>query len=310
MALEIGPAQAFQHMLTFWNGRGIETTVFTSPDASRVLAGRILDIGDTAAGIDLTAFDVVAMSASGYPLEADIRRRCRAAGIPVFQFIDQWYNYGFRFPASMTPRWPDRIGVIDQTSCEEAAIEGLPRDRLLAVGSPVWEEEQLLPVAPAQHIAFLGQPVVRDYGRSLGYDEWDVWAVVEQAMRQRPDLIRNILYCPHPSFSDATAERIAPATFAESTEQALRRCGTVISMFSSPMISAYLRGRRVVSVQPNLQGMDRGMLSRRGYIPHVKDVAGLIEVLATKGPAPQSLALELRNSTRRLSEAILSTPRP
>lgn len=310
VALEIGPARAFQHLLAFWGDQDIEATVFTSPDAARVLTGRVLDTSGTAVGIDPMAFDLVAMSASGYPIEADIRLRCWNAGIPVFQFIDQWYNYAFRFPETSAPRWPDRIGVIDQISCDEAAAEGLPRERLLAVGSPVWEAEAILPAAPRQDIAFLGQPVRRDYGRSLGYDEWDAWGVVEQAMKQRPDLIRSILYCPHPSSSDATAERIAPATFAASTEQALLRCGTVISMFSSPMISAYLGGRRVISVQPNLQGIDRGMLSRRRYIPRIDEATGLLQALSTPSATTRSIASELRNSTRRLSDAIVSTGQP
>ena len=305
VALEIGPARAFEQLLTFWQTQDVEATLFVSSDASHVLPGRVLDTLGMAADLDLTDFDVIAMSAAGYPVEADIRHRARKAGIPVFQFVDQWYNYGFRFPAPHEPRWPDRIGVIDLDSCEEAAAEGLPRERLVAVGSPVWESIAALPPASARNVAFLGQPVARDYGRSLGYDEWDVWALARKTMDQRPDLISSMLYCPHPSFSNATPERIAPATLAKSTDHALKRCGTVLSMFSSPMITAYLGGRHVISVQPHLQGIDRGMLSRRGYIPRVEDVDGLVAALNAPATGTPSLAVELQGSTRRLSDAIL-----
>lgn len=81
-------------------------------------------------------------------------------------------------------------------------------------------------------------------------------------------------------------------------------------MFSSPMVSAYLGGRRVVSIQPGLVDADRGMLSRRGFIPRVETEQELIKALEAPIRNSHALRSALHNSTARLAAAVIELIQP
>jgi len=218
----------------------------------------------------------------------------------VAQFVDTWLNYRRRFRNLADVGLPDRILVVDEAARAEAAAEGLPADRLRIVGHPAWEESPALPPAPRARVLFLGAPVARDFGRSLGYDEWDAWDVVRAAAERQPDLVARLWYGRHPEQTEVPAERLGPALLHEDSMALLKETGTVIGMFSSPMVDAYLGGRRVISVQPGGSGPDPCPLSRHGRVPRVGTVAQLIAALRSDRSAADDLRAALRGSGDRL----------
>jgi hypothetical protein len=87
---------------------------------------------------------------------------------------------------------------------------------------------------------------------------------VVAAEHRRRNMTTTILFAPHPT--DAARPIPEGAIAVRYQTSLLDRAGTVFGMFSAPLIDAYLRGRRVISVQPNLR-RDMNPLSRRRLIP-------------------------------------------
>ena len=114
------------------------------------------------------------------------------------------------------------------------------------------------------------------------------------------------MYGVHPAQGTIDADAVAPAILTHDSVAALQQCGTVLGMFSSPMIDAYLGGRTVVSVQPNLRGQDRSPLSRHGRIARVGDAEALVAALERAPGATETLAATLRGSTDRLDAWLCS----
>lgn len=250
------------------------------------------ELGDwTPAGALIGAGDRLAVERASVAWSCERGRR-------TAQFIDTWLNYRRRFVSA--DALPDRILVVDGTAAAEALAEGLPAERLTPLGQPAWEAARLLPPAPTDRAVFLGAPIMRDYGRSLGYDEWDAWNLALAAASARPDLIAEMAYGPHPAQGAIARERLAGARLVTDGQSALRDCGTVLGMFSTPMLPALLGGRRVVSVQPQAVGPDLCPLSRHGRIPRARTLDDLIAALEGPASAAGDLAAELHGSLDRL----------
>lgn len=242
-------------------------------------------------------------SAGGHPLEFAALEACR--GMPRAQFIDTWTNYRRRFEGPSGLSLAERIFVIDDNAACEAADAGLPRERMVVTGQPSWESVEPLPPAPRSRALFLSAPVTEGYGSSLGYSERDCWRVVQQLRIGRPDLIAELGFAPHPVERHPDAAALAGAKLVRYDRSLLASIGTVIGMFSSPMIDAFLAGRVVVSVQPGAVGPDQCPLSRHGYIDRVGDVTALAAALEKpKSADRERLAAILRNSTDRLERAV------
>jgi hypothetical protein len=201
---------------------------------------------------------------------------------------------------------PDRIGVIDATAVAEATAEGLPADKIVAVGQPAWEEAPALPRPTRKRTLFLGAPVARDFGRTLGYDEWEALDVVRDVAKRRPDLTGELLFGPHPVQRDTPPDRLSPASIVNDSMAALRDVEIVLGMFSSPMVDALLGGRKVISVQPGNVERDMCPLSRHGRIPRARDAASLERALGEISGDGEALRRDLLGSCDRLEAAIMA----
>ena len=243
---------------------------------------------------------VVASAGDHYPIEAAAITLARNLGVPSAQYIDTWYNYRRRFEHRGGLQYPDHILVIDDVACREGVGEGLPEERISVVGQPAWEHTLRLGPAPRNHVLFLGAPVRRDFGTSLGFDETSAWRVVVEAAAMSPERFDRLTYGPHPSQGVLSAAAVAPATRVGNSMAALQQASIVLGMFSSPMIDAYIGGRLVVSVQPNAESRDLCALSRHGRIPRVSDARSLIEALDAPVSKTDEFALSLDGSTDRL----------
>jgi hypothetical protein len=248
---------------------------------------------------------VLVASASTHPIEFAAINYARRQGIPIGQFIDTWYGYKRRVSSPAGMMIGDRIAVIDDAAVAEAEGEGLPGSLLRSVGQPAWERAPVLPPAPRQKAVFLGAPVERDYGHTLGYTETDAWQLLQEAQRRHPDLVEELIYAPHPDAPIPQPLASGEATEVEASD-GLHRAGTVYGMFSSPMVNAFLGGRCVISIQPSAIGTDMCALSRHGRIARARDYRELIKAVQGTASTPSSLKLELAGSCERLEQFILS----
>lgn len=243
----------------------------------------------------------VLASAGGWPLERAMIRLARERGRATAQFVDTWYGYRRRMMEGESPFLPDQILVIDSRARTEAAAEGLPVDRLRVCGHPLWSEIDVLPATDSRATLFIGAPVQRDYGGSLGYTEVDSWDCLLHVARRRPDLVGSLQYAPHPEQRDIAV----PVPLAAYSTAMLAEIGQVVGMFSAPLIEAYLAGRRSISLQPHaVPAIDMAPLSRFGLSPRVTDAEQLVAAL--QGPIPDSslLRADLADGTARFISAI------
>ena len=245
---------------------------------------------------------VLLVSASGAKAEFDVVDAARMRGIPVLQYIDTWYNYRRRVQAGNRLVLGDRILVIDDRAIAEAVYEGVPARLLVAVGQPVWQRVHRLPPAPTRSLLFVGAPVEREYGTTLGYTERECWAMLKSALDASPGAVDDVYYAPHPD--DAKALTIDGVCVVRYGLELLSQVATVVGMFAAPLVDAYLSGRRAVSLQPNATGYDMCPLSRHGRIARTTTIGALIEALKSVPPEPSPLAQSLAGSQQRITAVI------
>jgi hypothetical protein len=294
MAAEAGPAA---WMAPVWRaaGRPVRTIFGTAALAHlQRLNAPIPDdnaiLGD---GFDLQDAAAVIVSASAKGVEQRIVEQARRQSVPSLQVIDYWGPYQSRFAGLFA----DRIAVIDRIAKDEATLDGVPEDRLVVVGHPAWEGCVTLPAASRKRLAFISQPVRRHYEARLGYCEQTAYAMLRDTRSSRPDLIDDLVFVPHP-------EELADHHSSDA-RSAVQECGTVIGMFSSLMVDAFLAGRQVISLQPNAQGCDMCALSRHGKIRRATSPAELCDALEDMSLAPPTeLSATLAGSTARVLSLI------
>jgi len=90
----------------------------------------------------LRTVDVVIMGASaGFSIEKQIYNRCINKKIPIYAFIDHYWNLWQRFAAADTAvKWaylPDRIYVMDKVLRERIITQGAPRSRVKVFNNPL-----------------------------------------------------------------------------------------------------------------------------------------------------------------------------
>jgi hypothetical protein len=248
---------------------------------------------------------VIVTSASYAARESDAIRGARAQGIPSAQLVDSWYDYRRRVELTDgADVWPDEIWLLDDDARREAVGEGLPDERLRVVGNPTWENVAVLPAAPASNILLVDQPIEADMGRRLGFDENDFFQMIGDWFRGQESGGVKLCLAPHPRRLGPLPNWGGQVEVVRDARQALRLCGTVIGMFSSLLIDAFLAGRRVVSVQPGAGSMDYCVLSRLGLVPKVEQAAALPAALDNSRPGPQGFDARFGNSRERVVTAL------
>jgi hypothetical protein len=319
VAFLVSQAGAAAYMAPLWHrwaGERWHSHIWLTPAAERHLwrmgfaapaSARLSELSEGTAASEIVAERprLVVASATGSKLEADLVGLARPAGIPSVQVIDTWTNYAGRFAVAC--EWPDRIAVIDRRAAAEAVAEGLPGCRVVAVGQPAWEQAPSLPPAPLERAIFVGQPLRKIFADRLGYDERTAWGLCRAVAAERPDLIRHLLYLPHPEEDILHPELVPPALLAADPQAGLASCGTVLSIFSSLMVNALLGGRRVISVQPTRRGPDPCSLHRHGLVGCARSRLELEAMLTLPGRIQgAALRQDLAGSLDRFETLLLA----
>ena len=239
------------------------------------------------------------VSAASWPAEFTAIRAARRGGLRILQVIDNWYGYRRRLWDGRELVLGDRLLVIDEIAKREAEAEGLPGERLAAVGHPAWEKIGPLAPSTSKDVLFLGAPIARDYGTSLGYTEHDSWAMLQAARKSRPDLFGRVLYAPHPTMD--LPDDLGDAEVVRYRRELLGEIGAVAGMFSAPLVEAVLARRRALTLQPGATVVDMCPLSRHGLIPRIGSVEQVIAGLTASPPDPEQFARSLRASGSRVA---------
>ncbi len=258
--------------------------------------------------LDGWRFGVALVSATGAMAEQAACGLGRRLGAFTIGYVDAFTPCLPRFKCGTEFVLPDEILLIDSVMADEAVQEGLPRERMRVVGQPAWEHVQPLPPVSPKHVLFVGQPVRRHYGTTLGYDEHSAWRMVLECRRRHPASIDELGYAAHPD-QDALQPEMEKGnqeaglvTVERQAAAALPLYGTVLGMFTSLLVDAVLAEREAISVQPGAPGRDICSLSRRGLIDRAGDPDGLALFLERRQsrPAGSILRRSLNGSLARL----------
>ena len=314
LLVEPGAAAALKPTLDAWvlDDPGFDWTLWVSDLAHAVLQHGpakskltqvCFKLNEVPPGLSLSVGSSQALLAScaNRPAEraavAEMRQKAGAA----LQYIDNWYGYAARLAASSQAEWPDQILVIDDRAFHEAKQEGFPEEMIQTVGHPGWENTQEIASTSSRAVVFLGSPIRRDYGRRLGYDETDAFRLLLETVTASPSSIERLIYAPHPQQDDVEA---CGADVKKFSPDVMRECGTTIGTFSAPMVDAFLSGRRVISLQPNVVGADMCALSRHGRIPRCSSIEQLVCALSRPPQSASTLRDLLAGSGERMGQCV------
>jgi hypothetical protein len=227
---------------------------------------------------------LTASSVNDVEYEKIFTRIARARVVPSLCVIDSWSSYGRRFgPRSgVFDALPDRIAVIDERSREEWLAAGVPRERIVVTGQPVFDElcdvrtahtderrarlRERLGVSPQRWLAvFVSQPI-RELTRTAdakyiqpGYDQHEVMHAVVDVLRRaaRARGAPGVLVVrPHPrEIHPPSAPSDEWLAVLEDRSEPLRElmaaADLVVGMASIALIEACYLGCMVVSCEPN-----------------------------------------------------------
>lgn len=256
--------------------------------------------------------DLIVTSATGNPFvdmsEKFLWETSRKNGIPTIAFLDQWQNYAIRFsgPAARErlAYLPDVINCIDDFALQEMKDEGFPKNILLPLGHPYLSG---LPEAMGRlnherlrktfgltngHSIdlFISEPILEYYGRSRGYDQYEVlrFFLGSADVGHRPILIKLHPKDDHGKYLGLHRRfRHLDLLFVRNEFtplECISLSDRVYGMTSIMLIEAYILGKQVLSLQPGLAVDDPLVLSRRGLVNTVlsKDSASLLDKLKRK----------------------------
>lgn len=251
---------------------------------------KILDGGFSQA-LTASAPDVVLTATSLSAVhDRALIREAQNLGIPVMAIIDYWSNYRLRFTSPDGPVYPDVISSIDTLMTEEMIADGIPVERIVETGQPVFDD--LVRVGSPQGlerrararrswqvtedefvILYASQPVAGYYGSSqkdtkyLGFTEFDVTKILLNCLNDlaNSDRSLHLIMRPHPkeerSYYETLTERSGffsvTMDSVENAYESVHGADVVVGISSILLIEAAVMGRVAISVQPNLIGLDQ-----------------------------------------------------
>jgi hypothetical protein len=255
---------------------------------------------------DITLFnryspDFIITSAASLP-EKDMSEKhlwnsAKKVGIKTLAFLDQWQNYSARFSGPDVTEslayLPDFINCINDIGKAEMLAEGFASEKLLSFGHPYLsgisaayskikrESFGYGETIQARNntLLFVSEAILEHYGNKRGYNQFqalDLLLEKVQSFNKNSDVIIKL----HPK-DDITKYQSIASKFEElkirfirnelNSLECLALTDNVFGMSSIMLIEAFILGKTVVSIQPNLITEDPFILSRYNLIACIKD---------------------------------------
>ena len=253
--------------------------------------------------LESVAPDLVITSATSLPAEdmseKFLWRHARHLGIPSLAFLDQWQNYAARFSGTGDAEYmafqPDYINCINELGHREMMAIGFSSDRLLTLGHPYLDNlaadsaavdvdairDHLGIGSASEVVLFVSEPIKEYCGSTRGYDQYTVLSDLLSYYDRLP-IVPAILIKLHPK--DHTIryrnliglyDRIDVHLLERSITplESILTADRIFGMSSIMLLEAFVLGKPVASMQPNLRIDDPCVLSKYGYIRRIEDVA-------------------------------------
>jgi hypothetical protein len=210
-------------------------------------------------------------------------QNAKRRGVVTVHVLDNWSNYSSRLQLkSGEVVEPDAYIVMDNLAKRQAIHEGISSTKLQVLGNPAfesWGQDIKTIKEDDDSIVFVSEPVTADQGSWLsaggrGYDEKMVAEMFVQSLHLLRQYMpqgtqKQILVFPHPreSFEEVSALwsnlfetrlsntsefRLSIVNAAEKQDTFLKS-STVVGMSSILLYRAWLLGKKVISIQPNLR---------------------------------------------------------
>jgi hypothetical protein len=211
---------------------------------------------------------------------------------PSLYVLDFWLNYWQRFSTPGKKDFahlPTRICVMDDIARDEMLAEGFPKECLVVTGNPHFDH--FADMVTREHedphrILFVSQPIsaTRDMPgyTSIGYDEYQVMQNLLQILETLPEPYYLSLRLHPKEPADKYAEYLGPRVrrAPEATvEEALSASGLVVGMASPVLIQAVAAGKKVLSYEPGLIGLDSLVSNRAGVTTRIENKEELSKAL-------------------------------
>lgn len=197
-------------------------------------------------------------------IELDFIQAAKAAGIPVYAFIDHWTSIKERFIKDQAEVWPDKIWVVDDVAKQAVLETGFEGKNVEVIGNPYheflrhWqpaitkkEYTGRLGINPGSKIIlYAPDPLSNVDGRSkFGFDEIEATAAIRQlAMDLQGDYV--FLFAAHPNQRLAAVEhllgneiRLLPPGTDVNTS--IYYADAVLGFFSNILLEARVFGKPV-----------------------------------------------------------------
>ncbi len=197
----------------------------------------------------------------------------KAAGKPVYAFLDHWINYRQRFVRDGIEQLPDEIWVGDESALQ-LAREVFPEISVKLVANAYFDDirDEIASIQQTQNVCraegklrvlFVSEPIsehgLKEYGdpRHWGYTEFDALRYFFANLSAFGSQIESVVIRPHPS-EDASKYETITSEFGEITSVGGDRSlvheiidsDLIVGCESMALVVGLLAGRRVVSVIP------------------------------------------------------------
>jgi len=226
----------------------------------------------------------------GTSLDSETERICcveaRKHKIFCMAFVDWWSNFGARFSTPNTndlAYLPDVIAVPDEDARLGCIADRIPSELLHITGNPYWDYlknkkrdlrqlrkniRKKLYIHDKTIAAVIFSSNIRNLKLNLGYDEHDFWKAITPLPKFSK---RGIPICwilkPHPRENKEETRNILKRYHVNlkivdnlSALEITAAADIVIGMCSSTLFEAALIGKKVISLQPNLNNNNQQYL--------------------------------------------------
>jgi CDP-Glycerol:Poly(glycerophosphate) glycerophosphotransferase len=274
---------------------------FSSFDMSiEVMPGRAAQLLDA-----MKPGAVLAGTSAGVTFEKMLIETAKRRGIPTIGVLDHWSNYLLRFqgPGGSGHYFPSILAVMDDAARADLLAEGYAYDAIVVTGQPAFDalvalDERQRPAiretfgvrADERLLVFASEPLRRDHGRSLGFDETDALRMLLEVVGTLPGAAPRVLIKPHPTEPIEALSAVAARSPVQTAvvpdavpRDLVLAADVVVGMTSVILLESALLGTPVVSLQPNLRTADQFIGTRLGIVRPAYDSAAcrsaLVELL-------------------------------
>lgn len=237
----------------------------------------------------------------GQPSESTDKRLIQlgiASGLPTLSVIETWNLLYERFSTHEGQLYPDHILLNDRRAKSLAMLAGLPRERLIVVGNPVFESLEVdlssrslesHDQRPSKNIVFISEEIQDSWiSKVRGYNEHDCLRELLKVVPENWGVVVKL----HPEEKGEKYSYIRRENFSTRKEMALneivQEAQKIVGMESTLLFELATAGTEVISFVPGLVG--EGIF---GDCPSVIGVTSNVELKAaleaTRRPVARNL---------------------